>query len=131
MTIESVVILVVGFGATMFLLSFSWWLWTLTPTPPLRDRAPGAASPTSADQWMDWAQPGVPSAPPSPERELFEQSTLTPIFESMPNPDGELDKARTMFFVKADPAPKIVFTPLELECEQTKAPPRRPPPLRK
>lgn len=84
---------------------------------------------------MDWAQPGVPSAPPSPERELFEQSTLTPIFESMPNAEGELDKARTMFFVKTDPAAKIqpsvdTLEP-EIEIEQIQAPPQRPPPHRK
>jgi hypothetical protein len=122
MTLESVMILIVGFSTTVFLLSFSWWLWTLTPAPRPPARAPRAGPPLGpppgADQWMGWAQPGVPSAPPSPERERFEQSTLTPMFELMQSDDGELDKARTMFFVKSDPTKTQILADLQ-EREET------------
>ncbi|KIG18250.1 hypothetical protein DB30_01359 [Enhygromyxa salina] len=137
MTIESVVIIIVGFAATVFLLSFSWWLWTRAPAPAPRTQAPRVVGPPlgpppGADQWMGWAQPGVPSAPPSPERERFEQSTLVPVTEFMPNGDeGDLDRARTMFFLKKEPEQtEILSDALDLEFGQASATQRPPPPRR-
>lgn len=127
MTIESVVIIIVGFAATVFLLSFSWWLWTRVPVPPPRGQAtyagPPLGPPPDAEQWMGWAQPNMPTAPPSPERERFEQSTLIPVGTLVPNADGDLDKARTMFFYKKDPEKtQILEDALDADAPQYDAP---------
>lgn len=140
MTIESVVIIIVGFAATVFLLSFSWWLWTRAPVPPPRVHAPRTGPPLGpppgAEQWMGWAQPDAQPAPPSPERQAFEQSTLVPVGDLMPNGEGELDKARTMFFFKKGPdnvpdKTQILSDALAdaLELETPPAPPK-PAPVR-
>ncbi|PRQ04781.1 hypothetical protein [Enhygromyxa salina] len=128
MTIESVVIIIVGFAATVFLLSFSWRLWVQAPVPPAQTQGPRVEGPPlgpppGAEHWMAWAQPGAPTAPPSPERELFEQSQLVPVAELMPNADGELDMARTMFFFKKDPEKTEILTEaLDLESVEPDAP---------
>lgn len=105
MTIEGVVIIIVGFSASVFLLSFAWWLWTRAPMlPPAPSAQPSTpVTPPAESRWMGWAQPGAPPPPPSPERRLFEQSTLEPINELTANYEGEIDKAKTMFFFKKDP----------------------------
>ncbi|PRP90065.1 hypothetical protein ENSA5_68010 [Enhygromyxa salina] len=125
MTIEGVMIIMVGSSATLFLLSGAWWLWRRSPMPepPLLppQSGPPLGPPPDAPQWMAWSEPGAPPPPPSAERTLFEQSKLEPVTELMGHHSGELDKARTMFFFKKPPPGKIDILPEGAEVELEKA----------